>query len=1069
MKKATAIIVSMCMAICMISVPLNIAAAESTDIKTITVLPYERQKITGWGCFPANYYGGTVNRSKTSNTDTSVITRKAAMSMLFNDIGVTILRGEIVSECGNGDASLNTDWMDKTVAAIKMGQDAGIKDYMITSWTPPYEMMLGEYGAYRFNPDYEDLYCQFIVNAFDYLTSHGCTAPVAYSFQNEPQTGRNWCRITLGQYQRIAKKMRKALDEGGYKDVRLLAPECASYYQHSVILGTNFSSLYDDPEFTDAIGIFGTHSYCAISTGASKDTDVYQFAMNCSNFPEKERWETEFSGGTGTIPEYAALRDISMNLTNSIFTTEIMLGDIMFGGINCWMYWNGYEHRQFTYPDKTTRFMETGALGGSQAFLYGNGFSEVKKNNIGVALGTIWKNVPVGSVVHWCWTDDETMFNTMGLRSDFGAFIREDGTTVLVVVNKNNVKKEYNINGLSGVSAKIHTINADTDQEAKVSYRNVIGGSIKNFICEPCSINVIVTENKDFSESKITIIPDETSSYADGVYTVPKDEIVIKGCVDEKVDYLTANGKEVKVKDDLSFSFEINAKEENSIVLECKDSSSGKITKETFDVVYTEGFINLNIEKLPESVNTAEYTFKIHTGIDADIYINGKKMNEKKSSSFEIPMELNQGVNKLEISAVSGSSRKEKTVEIFCDSVKPKITFNESEKVTNDWEYLISGNINEPLSSLVIGGDDVFVNDDLTFSAKTNLSEGENEIKVKAVDLYGNMTDETIFVTHIRDDNTPHYVNGKMYVRKTDETIDIDGKLKESSWKTDIKICKQVTGNYPSNNICNIGLLWDEKYIYIGAKVKDTQFHCDTQNAYNNDSIEFLFNPSASRAGAFEPADKQLFSGPINGDKSTYYQNKKAPNIVQKYNVHEGGYEAEIAVPWTEVEKIPELGAVLGFEIVCNDDDTPDNSRTSIMTWSTENTDYYSFTSDYGLIELVGENDFRYEDITFEAEKSKEGGAETIEENGVIYKELESVCNNYGAAYYDNPNTNLVNVFTSHSRKVDITEGAYQTFVDNELVKWKNPVIKKDNFYYIDEECEKALFKGITPFQRYFK
>ena len=1040
------------------------ALAEDGEVKTITVLPYQRQTITGWGCYPSNYYGGTMNRSKTSNTDTSVITRKAAMSTLFNDMGVTVLRHEIVSECGNGDASLNTDWMDKTVAAIKAGLDAGIKEYMITSWAPPYEMMTGQSGAYRFNPDYEDKFSEFIVNAFDYITAHGCPPPTVYSFQNEPQTGRNWCRITLGQYQRIAKKMRKALDAGGYENVRLLSPECAAYYQHAVIMGTDYSSLYEDPEFADAVGVLGTHSYCFVSTGESKDTDVYKFAMNASNFPEKDRWETEFSGGRVGFEE---LDDISMNLGTAMFSTEVMLGDVIWGGMNCWMYWNGYDSRQFTYPDSTTRFMRTGKLGSHQSLLYGNGFEEIKKNAVGVAFSTIWKNVPVGSKVHWAWTDDDALFNSMGLRGDIGAFERPDGTSTLVVINKHDTPKEYNINGLGGVSARVYTMTPETDQEPYLTYRNVVNGSIKNYVCDPYTITVIVTDKEDISPTNISIVPNSVSDYTNGVYTTPEETAVISGYVDEPVLSFTINTKAVKVNDDLSFSYTVNTREEKSLDIRCVDAISKKASQKTVDLNYKEGFINLKIDKAPQVVTANDYTFSIETGVKADMYVNGNKVNAEQQDRFEVPVNLSEGENSLTFTAVTGTDKKEITLNVFCDSIKPQITFDNKSQTTNDWEYLVTGKVSEPLSSLIIGGNRVEVKEDLSFSAKVSLDEGDNEIKAEAEDIYGNVTDTTLSVTYTRDGNTPHFVNGKMYVRKAEKNITIDGSLNEADWKTDIKICKQVTGAYPSNNICNVGFLWDENYFYIGAKVEDTEYHCDTQYAYNNDSIEFLFNPSARREGPFEPEDKQLFSGPINGNYQTYYQNKKAPGIIQKYNIHEGGYEAEIAVPWTEIEKAPSLGAVFAFELACNDDDTSDTSRTSIMTWSTENTDYYSITSDYGLAELVANDYFNYEDAVYASQESAATGDENIVIDGVTYTELGAVCEKYGSIYYDNPNTGLVNIFTSTTRKIDITEGAYQTFVDKSIAKWKNPVIKQESIYYIDAECEQAIFKGIEPFNKY--
>ena len=1058
MKKCAVLII---MALTL-SLILPFAFARADDVNTITILPYDRQKITGWGCYSANYYGGYMNKSKTSNTDTSFITRKAAMSMLFNDMGITILRGELLPECGNGDGSLNNDWMDKITAAIKMGQDAGIKEYLITSWSPPYEMQGTSSSGWTINMDYVDNFCKFVVNAFDYMTSHGVTAPTAYSVQNEPTVSRNY---TMENYAIITKKMRKALDEGGYKDVRLIGSEDVSYQHHKHILGINYSQFYNDPEFCDALDTFATHAYCAvIPNGDYKDIDVYKFAMNCSNFPEKERWETEYSGG-----RIQALDNINMDLGDALRTTETMLADIMFGGINCWMYWNGYEYRQFTYPDKTIRFMEKSGLGGCQSLLIGDGFGYIKKNLVGVALSTVWKNVPVGSTVRWCWTDDDDLFNSYGLRSDLGAFIREDGTTVLEIVNEGNQRKTYNINGLGGVSAKIYTIDPKTDQDPTLSFRNVVDGSIENYVCEPYTITTIVTENKDVSEAKITLIPDEVSDLTDGILTVPYENAKVSGYLDEKVPDLTVNGKKLDISDDLEFSYEFNAKETNTLTFRCADPASGKKTTETVSVILDGGFINLNVETVPEKVNYTDYTFKITTGIPTDVYINGEKMNTEKSSSFEIPVKLLEGDNKFDIAVVSSTSRAERTYNIFCDSIAPEIIFDDVDRTTNDFEYMIPGKVSEPVSSLNVGGTAVTVNPDLTFCAKVVLEEGENTISAAATDLMDNSSKAELKATYTKDEDTPHYVNSKLYVRKADEKMTIDGVLNEKSWKTNIKICKQVVGDVGANNICSFGLLWDENYLYIGAKVKDTQAFFAEAKPYNNDSIEFLFNPSASRSGGFIAGDKQIFSGPIYSDPNQYYYNAKTPNMLTKYIFHDGGYEAEIAVPWKEIEKEPGLGEILGFEIVCNDDDITGTARTSIMSWSTPHSSYNTNTAGYGILELVEKDDFRYEDIPYVPLVEAVTGDATFEQNGITYNELGLVCEKYGAAFYDNPNTGLVNIFTSPFRRIDITEGAYQTFVDNNIAKWTNPVIKIETSYYIDEECEKMLFQGIEPFEKYGK
>ncbi|UKI37658.1 MAG: hypothetical protein L6V93_06010 [Clostridiales bacterium] len=79
-------------------------------------------------------------------------------------------------------------------------------------------------------------------------------------------------------------------------------------------------------------------------------------------------------------------------------------------------------------------------------------------------------------------------------------------STVLVSINNTGKReKHYNYNNLTGNSAKIYSITKDTVQEASYVKRNVINGSIKDFKCEPLSVNIIVTQNDDISEPEIKI------------------------------------------------------------------------------------------------------------------------------------------------------------------------------------------------------------------------------------------------------------------------------------------------------------------------------------------------------------------------------------------------------------------------------------------------------------------------------------------------------------------------------------------------------------------------------------
>lgn len=1051
-----------CAAVCALVCAAAAAEVRAEDVKTITVMPYRRQEIKGWGFFPTLNLGGVLDKSRSSNNAPKSTIEDAVMSKLINDFGITMFRQDLMVQCGNADGSLNTDWMDKLTDALRVMIDGGVKEYMLTAWGVPEGMYYKDAASKNYiKEESEDDYCTFVVNAFKYITDKGLPAPIGFSIMNEPQDGRHWERVTMKQYARITKKMRKALDEGGFSDVMLLGPENAGYYQYFDQMGTNYSALYDDPEFAQSLGALITHSYYFINSGG-KPTDTYRFDMNASNFPHMERWETEFSGGMSSGEGI-----ISMEQRSCILTTQIMTADIVWSGMNRWLYWNGFDFRQYVYPNGDIRFMDSGKLGSVQSLGYGDGVNWMKKTKGGVSLSTIWKNVPIGSVVHRLWTDDKEVKNDYNLAADLAAFERKDGTNVLVIINESNNIRKYNVNGVSGKSASVYTVSDSTNQMAEVYKRNVINDSIKALEVQPYTVNIIVTDNEDTSPPLITVDENNSCVEDNGVYGVSDKNVTITGSFDEAVKSFTVNGESVGVSGDNTFSYTFDASKTNELTFSCSDAVTGIQTQKTLRYKYDEKLLKIFADNYTESTNQNKFIFKGHTNRKAEITDGKTTVNTDEKGNFEIPVDLNEGENEVTLSAKADGIVSEIKLNIFCDSKKPVISIEDTPDKVNDFEYLFKGSVSEELNALRINGESILVHDDLTFEAKAALDEGENEITFAAEDKYGNITEEKRSIKYVKDENSPHFVNGIAYARRTEDAVKIDGKLDESDWKTDLKISRQVLGAFPANNIVNFGLLWDDKNLYIGAEVRDGKLFWDNKAPYLNDSIEFLLNPSNEKAGAFTADDRQVFTGPINGDLNSHYQNKNI-SIECEYNIHKDGYTVEIAVPWSEMKKNPGIGEKIGFEIVCNDDDLGGSNRDSIQTWTSEIQDYYGLTTTFGTIELTDKGVFRYEDIPYTKKTVKSENSEEITQDGVTYYELGAMLEKYGSQYYDNPTTGLVNVFTSPTRRVDIKENAYQIFVDGKLVQLDNPIIKKDGLYYADKSFENAVFADIEAFKKYW-
>lgn len=206
-------------------------------------------------------------------------------------------------------------------------------------------------------------------------------------------------------------------------------------------------------------------------------------------------------------------------------------------------------------------------------------------------------------------------------------------------------------------------------------------------------------------------------------------------------------------------------------------------------------------------------------------------------------------------------------------------------------------------------------------------------------------------ITFERDSTTPHYVDNVAYVRHTTSGIKIDGILDEEDWKTDLKMTKQVFGNLGATNISNFGVLWDDNNLYVGAVVYDNNYKYEYKAPYSNDCIELFINPSNEKKGGYTKDDRQIFTGFINNDMTTYYKNKNCEldYAIKVYNDH---YTVEIAIPFTQLNKTAEIGAKIGFDIVCNDNDTGGNNRNSIVGWASEFEGNNNTTENFGTLIL---------------------------------------------------------------------------------------------------------------------
>ncbi|RTE08216.1 S-layer homology domain-containing protein [Paenibacillus whitsoniae] len=213
---------------------------------------------------------------------------------------------------------------------------------------------------------------------------------------------------------------------------------------------------------------------------------------------------------------------------------------------------------------------------------------------------------------------------------------------------------------------------------------------------------------------------------------------------------------------------------------------------------------------------------------------------------------------------------------------------------------------------------------------------------------------------HAADD-----VRNSLNVRKTVNAPVIDGKLDESLWTIDQRITKQ-TGNGTFTD-SKFGMLWDNKYLYIGVKADDDNLiTAGSGNWFDQDSINFFLDPTMHQSAPYAADDMQLgfvyqadsttpefhYGAAANGQSS-----KDANKILRAIQKTGTGWSLEVAVPWDILKMDPVLTKKLGLEIGVTDRYGADTTEQRNSYWSAYHaTSFWNDTSGFGVINLIDSN-----------------------------------------------------------------------------------------------------------------
>lgn len=598
-------------------------AETAPEIYDLTISNTDQQTVKGWGVTPS------WNRA---DWNRNFIDRTAAQQALLQDLGVSMFRTMIPAVNGDGDGNLIDAKMQEMYDLIRVSEDKGVHDYIISVWSPPIGMKTlptvnGWTGTehVRLRPDKEEAYTSYLVKAIQWLAAKGASVPKALSFQNEPlsQIISEWCYWggdNGAQFQRVTKLLRSKLDANGFNDVQILAPEGATYHENELLLGQGLSALNTDPALNNAIGGLASHSYFSKGFDTTAVYQKYKDALD--NFPEKDRWQTEYS----TLISGISDMDMAIN------ASQRLASDMAFIQNNYWFWWLGWANGR--HPSDV-----------GEVLLDGDGYT-VTKSKTFYMLSKIFNNVPVGSKVRHMTGDATSGITTSdSLWMDSVAFVNGN-KTVALVVNSTDKAKTVNLKGLTGSTASVYQLTSSVGlgQDMPLAgLSNIHGGTASTIGLPAKSVSVVITSDSDTAPPQVTFDQSNSSSTPNAAYAIRNPQFTVSGHLDE-AGTLVINGEAVTVASDLSFSKLINLQTGNNTISAVATDTLGNAgSPEQLIIRHDPSYLGITVDQSDlQYVNQSSFTVSGKTNGNATVKINQQHQGATVSEgTYSVVVEQN--------------------------------------------------------------------------------------------------------------------------------------------------------------------------------------------------------------------------------------------------------------------------------------------------------------------------------------------------------------------------------------------------------------------------------------------
>ena len=179
-------------------------------------------------------------------------------------------------------------------------------------------------------------------------------------------------------------------------------------------------------------------------------------------------------------------------------------------------------------------------------------------------------------------------------------------------------------------------------------------------------------------------------------------------------------------------------------------------------------------------------------------------------------------------------------------------------------------------------------------------------------------------------------------IRKGSPSLD----FADSTWNKAVPVTLAVRNGAKAD--AEVRMLWDDKALYVLAKVKDGVINTASADAWQQDSLEVFIDENNAKTESYQADDKQYRiscrnATSFNGDKCVQ------SNMTSQARLVSGGYEVAASFRWTDIR--PRAGMLLGLDLQINDADAS-GSRTGTLNWYDENGTGYMNPGVFGSVLL---------------------------------------------------------------------------------------------------------------------